>query len=54
LHPELRLKKSKDKGKKNIVASTHQDLGSDSGDESKIMAIGSKDISQAYKGRYFI
>jgi hypothetical protein len=33
------------KGKHKTVASTHQDLGSDSGDESKIMAIGRKCIS---------
>jgi hypothetical protein len=45
LHPELRPKKFKDKGKQKTVASTHQDLGSDSRDESKIMAIGSKYIS---------
>jgi hypothetical protein len=45
LHPDLQPKKFKDKGKKKIVASTHQDLGSDSEDESKIMAIGRKDIS---------
>jgi hypothetical protein len=45
LHPKLRPKKFKDKGKQKTVASTHHDLGSDSGDESKIMGIGSKDIS---------
>jgi hypothetical protein len=45
LHPELRPKKFQDKGKQKIVASTRQDLGSDSGDESKIMEIGSKGIS---------
>jgi hypothetical protein len=39
LHPKLQPREFKDKGKKNIVPSTHQDLGSDSRYESKIMAI---------------
>jgi hypothetical protein len=45
LNPELWPKKFKDKGKKNIVSSTHQDLGLDSRGESKTMEIGSKGIS---------
>jgi hypothetical protein len=45
MHLELRLKKFKDRRKKNTVASTHQYLGSYSKDESKIMTIGSKGIS---------
>jgi hypothetical protein len=45
LHPKLRPKKFRDKGKQNTVASTRRDLGSDFGDESKIMEIGSKGIS---------
>jgi len=45
LHLELQPKKFKDKGKQNIIASTHQDLGSDSIDEYKIMEMGSKGIS---------
>jgi hypothetical protein len=45
LHPKLQPKKYKDKGKQKTIASTHQYLGSNSGDESNIMAIGSKYIS---------
>jgi hypothetical protein len=45
LHPKLRLKKFKNKGKKKTVASAQQDLGSDFGDESKIITIGKKGIS---------
>jgi hypothetical protein len=38
------LKKFKDIGKQRTVASTHEDIGSDSKDESKITEIGSKGI----------
>jgi hypothetical protein len=44
VHPKLQLKKFKDKGKHTNVASTHRDLGSDSGDESNIITMGSKGI----------
>jgi hypothetical protein len=40
LHPEMRPKKFNNKGKPNIVATTLHDLGSDYGDETKIIAMG--------------
>ena len=43
LHPELRPKKyggNKDKGKAKATAAVIQDLGSDSGDETKVTAVG--------------
>jgi hypothetical protein len=42
---KLRPKKFKDKGKQNTFASAHRDPGSYSKDESKIVAIESKEIS---------
>jgi hypothetical protein len=42
LHPEMRPKKFNNKEKEKIVATTQQDLGSDSGDETKIIAMGLK------------
>ena len=42
LHPELRPKKyggNKDKGKEKATAAVIQDLGSDSGDETKVTAV---------------
>jgi hypothetical protein len=41
----LQPKKFKDKWKQKIVASTHQNLGSNFGYESNVMDIGSEDIS---------
>jgi hypothetical protein len=40
LHPEKRLKHFSGKGKTKTVATVQQDLGSDSGDEGKIIAVG--------------
>ena len=40
LHPEMRPKKFNNKTKPKIVATTKHDLGSDSGDETKITAMG--------------
>ena len=40
LHPELRLKKFGGKGKKKTIATVHEDLGSNSSDETKIATIG--------------
>ena len=43
LHPELRPNKyggNKDKGKSKATAAVIQDLGSDSGDETKVTAVG--------------
>ena len=42
LHPEMRPKKFNNKGKQKIVATTQQDLGSDSSDETKITAMSIK------------
>jgi hypothetical protein len=47
LHLELRPKKIQNKGKKNTSATTQQYLGSYSGDETKMIAMGSKGISTA-------
>jgi hypothetical protein len=40
LHPEKRPKMFNNKGKPNTIATVHHDLGSDSGDETKITAMG--------------
>jgi hypothetical protein len=40
LHPEIKPKKFNNKGKPKTVATTQHDLGSDSGDETKITAMG--------------
>jgi hypothetical protein len=40
LHPEMRPKKFNNKTKPKTVATTQHDLGSDSGDETKITAMG--------------
>jgi hypothetical protein len=46
LHPELRPKRYwNKKGNKKTTATVQQDLGSDSGDETKIMAMGIQGIS---------
>lgn len=45
LHRELRPKKFNNKGKQNIVTTRQQDLGFDSGDETKIIAMGMEGIS---------
>jgi hypothetical protein len=42
LHPEKRPKKFNNKGKQKTVATTQHDLGSDSGDETKITTMGFK------------
>eukprot|EP00253_Pinus_taeda_P034004 PITA_34004 len=42
LHPELRSKKQNNKGKQKTTATTQHDLGSDSGDETKISAMVTK------------
>ena len=42
LHPELRPKKPKNKGKQKTTAPTQHDLGPDSSDEIKISAIVTK------------
>lgn len=42
LHPEMKPKRKNNKGKQKTTASTQQDLGSDSGDETKIIAMGLK------------
>jgi hypothetical protein len=39
LHPEMKPKKFNNKGKPKTVATTKHDLGSDSGDETKITAM---------------
>ena len=44
LHLEMRPNKSNNKGKQKIVATTQHDLGSDSGDQSKITAMGFKNV----------
>lgn len=38
----MRPKKNKNKGKQKTTATTQQDLGSDSSDETKIIAMGLK------------
>ena len=38
----MRPKKNNNKGKEKTTATTQQDLGSDSGDETKITAMGLK------------
>jgi hypothetical protein len=40
LHPENKLRQFDGKGKTKIIAIVQQDLGSDSGDEGKIIAVG--------------
>ena len=40
----MRPKKPNNKGKHKIVATTQHDLGDDSGDESKIIAMGLKNM----------
>jgi hypothetical protein len=40
LHPEKKPKQFGGKGKTNIVATVHQDLGSDSRDEGNITTVG--------------
>jgi hypothetical protein len=40
LHPEKKSKQFSGKGKTKIVATVHQDLGSESGDEGKITMVG--------------
>jgi hypothetical protein len=49
LHPELRPKKYGGKGKKKVVVTVQQDLGSESGDETQITVVGvvnaSKNVS---------
>ena len=42
LHPEMKPKKFNNKGKQKTTATTQQDLGSNSGDETKITAMGMK------------
>ena len=42
LHPELRPKKKNKKGKQKTTATTQKDLGSDSGDETKIVSMVNK------------
>ena len=44
LHPELRPKKPNNKGKQKTTAAAQPDLGSDSGDETKIIAMGLKNM----------
>ena len=44
LHPEFRLKKPNNKGKLKTVAIAQHDLGSDSSDETKITAMGLKNM----------
>ena len=44
LHPEMRPKKYNNKGKQNTAATTQHDLGEDSGDESKIIAMVLKNM----------
>jgi hypothetical protein len=46
LHPELKPKKYANQGRKNTTAATVQvDLGSDSGDETKVVAMGIRGIN---------
>eukprot|EP00253_Pinus_taeda_P013359 PITA_13359 len=45
LHHETRTKKFNNKGKQNIATTTQQDLGSNSGDETKIITMGMKGIA---------
>ena len=40
LHPEMKPKKFNNKGKQETAATIQHDLGSDSGDETKITAMG--------------
>jgi hypothetical protein len=40
LHPEMRPKKFNNKGKPKTIATTQHDLGTDSGDETKITTMG--------------
>ena len=48
LHLELRPKKFQKKGKRKTTAIVQQDLGSDSGDETKIIVMGHKgNLSEA-------
>ena len=47
LHLEILPNKFKDKGKQKTVVTIQQDLGSDSGDETKIIAMGINGISNA-------
>ena len=42
LHPEMRPKKFNNKGKQKTTATTKQDFGSDSSDETKITTMGMK------------
>ena len=42
LHPKMKPKKFNNKGKQKTTKTTQQDLGSDSGDETKITAMGMK------------
>ena len=44
LHPLMKPKKFNNKGKQKTTSTTQQDLGSDSGDETKIRAMGMKGI----------
>ena len=46
LHPELRPQKPNKKGKQKTTATSQHDLGSDSGDESKITAMGLKNMKE--------
>lgn len=40
MHSELNLKRFGGEGKQNMVLAMHQDLGSDSGNETQIRALG--------------
>ena len=42
LHPEMRPKKLNNKGKEKAIVVIQEDLGSDSGDETKITSMGTK------------
>ena len=42
LHPKMKPKKFNNKGKQNTVATTQQDFGSNSGDETKITTMDMK------------
>ena len=42
LHPEMKPKKFNNKGKQKTTKTTQQDLGSGSGDETKIIVMGKK------------
>lgn len=47
MHPKLLPKKFKDKEKKDTIATIQQDLGLDIGDETKIIAMRRKGISNS-------